>query len=74
MLGHDDSFGEWCNGSTTASGAVCLGSNPSSPVHLPHLISSFQKYQSFGVYVFCRFFYNLHFVMSEISLHDGVLG
>jgi hypothetical protein len=24
-------FGEWCNGSTTDSDSVCLGSNPSSP-------------------------------------------
>src|SRR5260221_3494974 len=24
-------LGEWCNGSTAASGAACLGSNPSSP-------------------------------------------
>src|SRR5580700_7018438 len=26
-----DNFGEWCNGSTTDSDSVCLGSNPSSP-------------------------------------------
>jgi hypothetical protein len=25
------SLGEWCNGSTTDSGSVSLGSNPSSP-------------------------------------------
>src|SRR5687768_12357296 len=25
-------IGEWCNGSTTGSGPVSLGSNPSSPV------------------------------------------
>ena len=32
-LGGDcQAFGEWCNGSTNASGAFCLGSNPSSPV------------------------------------------
>ena len=24
-------YGEWCNGSTTDSDSVCLGSNPSSP-------------------------------------------
>jgi len=24
-------IGEWCNGSTTDSDSVCLGSNPSSP-------------------------------------------
>ena len=28
-------FGEWCNGSTTDSDSVCLGSNPSSPAILP---------------------------------------
>src|SRR6202040_4382497 len=26
--------GEWCNGSTTDSDSVCLGSNPSSPARL----------------------------------------
>ena len=26
-------FGEWCNGSTTDSDSVCLGSNPSSPAN-----------------------------------------
>src|SRR3954471_19936489 len=25
-------IGDWCNGSTNASGAFCLGSNPRSPV------------------------------------------
>ena len=28
-------YGEWCNGSTTDSDSVCLGSNPSSPAS-PH--------------------------------------
>src|ERR1700749_3626677 len=27
-------FGEWCNGSTTDSDSVCLGSNPSSPAKI----------------------------------------
>src|SRR5438105_14298748 len=27
-------FGDWCNGSTTDSGSVSLGSNPRSPVEL----------------------------------------
>src|SRR5436309_1173449 len=27
-------FGEWCNGSTTDSDSVCLGSNPSSPASI----------------------------------------
>ncbi len=27
----DPTFGDWCNGSTSASGALCLGSNPRSP-------------------------------------------
>jgi hypothetical protein len=27
-------YGEWCNGSTTDSDSVCLGSNPSSPARL----------------------------------------
>src|ERR1700687_4872089 len=26
-------YGEWCNGSTTDSDSVCLGSNPSSPAN-----------------------------------------
>ena len=26
-------FGLWCNGNTTDSGPVFLGSNPSSPTH-----------------------------------------
>jgi hypothetical protein len=32
------SYGEWCNGSTTDSDSVCLGSNPSSPANsiIPH--------------------------------------
>ena len=30
------SIGEWCNGSTTGSEPVSLGSNPSSPVLIPH--------------------------------------
>jgi hypothetical protein len=30
------SFGEWCNGSTTGSEPVSLGSNPSSPVFISH--------------------------------------
>ena len=29
-------FGEWCNGSTTNSDSVCLGSNPSSPARRSH--------------------------------------
>ena len=30
-------FGVWCNGSTSASGALCLGSNPSTPVFADRL-------------------------------------
>ena len=29
--------GEWCNGSTCDSDSYCLGSNPSSPAHMPPL-------------------------------------
>ena len=32
MTKHND-FGLWCNGNTTDSGPVFLGSNPSSPTH-----------------------------------------
>ena len=41
--------GEWCNGSTTDSDSVCLGSNPSSPANqndrrsLPHLMNRRRK-------------------------------
>jgi hypothetical protein len=30
------SVGEWCNGSTTDSDSVCLGSNPGSPASFRH--------------------------------------
>ena len=32
-----DSVGEWCNGSTTDSDSVCLGSNPGSPAKTQHM-------------------------------------
>src|SRR6266566_105515 len=31
-------IGDWCNGSTTDSGSVCLGSNPRSPVFFIFLL------------------------------------
>ena len=41
-LGGPD-FGEWCNGSTTGSEPVSLGSNPSSPVFISHAPRGFRK-------------------------------
>ena len=35
--------GEWCNGSTCDSDSYCLGSNPSSPAHMPPLCSGLAR-------------------------------
>ena len=40
------SDGEWCNGSTTDSDSVCLGSNPGSPASLSYF-RYFSDYQDF---------------------------
>src|SRR6476660_5013896 len=39
-------LGEWCNGSTTDSDSVCLGSNPSSPANV-----SFKQYRPSPVHL-----------------------
>ena len=47
MEGAIFSFGLWCNGNTTDSGPVFLGSNPSSPTsfkHLPLRVDAFLLY------------------------------
>jgi hypothetical protein len=51
--------GEWCNGSTTDSDSVCLGSNPSSPANnnqlkLLYIFEKVRPPTSFSMLRLCR--------------------
>ena len=60
MEGAIFSFGLWCNGNTTDSGPVFLGSNPSSPTSLDICLSWQMFFIVWSIKKECRCFEAMH--------------